>query len=70
MSPSIVFRAQTDLRNAGLPPNTHAVVNLTGRTIGDPKYRWTDTYKTDVWTSRVNSTTTLREVRKFLSVVP
>lgn len=48
-----------ELENKGLPEHTTAVVNVTGQNVLDPTRRWTSGLKQNVWTSRINSTSSL-----------
>uniref|UniRef100_A0A8D8U4N0 Epimerase family protein SDR39U1 n=2 Tax=Cacopsylla melanoneura TaxID=428564 RepID=A0A8D8U4N0_9HEMI len=44
------------LSKSGIPEGTHAVVNLVGQNILQPGSIWTEQYKKDVYSSRVNRT--------------
>lgn len=48
-----------DLEKNGLPPYTHAVVNLAGQNVLDPTRRWTAGFSQNVWNSRINTTTAI-----------
>ena len=61
-SPSSDVITWRDLTAGGLPAGTHGVINVTGRTIGDVKYRWDEQYRRDVIASRVASARALCKV--------
>lgn len=44
-----------DLKNLGIPNNTQAVVNLAGQNVLDIFHRWTPTFKTKVYDSRIET---------------
>lgn len=45
-----------ELNERGLPDGTIAAVNVAGQNVLDPSRRWTPGFKQNVWTSRVNTT--------------
>jgi len=49
----------TELSKEGLPPDTDAVVNLAGQLLMDPMRRWDESFKRDLWRSRVDTTKSL-----------
>lgn len=48
-----------ELERNGIPNGVTAVVNLAGQNVLDPSRRWTDGFKQNVWTSRVNTSAAL-----------
>lgn len=50
-----------DLKSLGLPKNTTAVVNLAGQNVLDLFNRWTETFKSKVYNSRIDSAKALKE---------
>ena len=50
-----------DLKEFGLPQNTKAVVNLAGQNVLDCFNRWTDTFKTKVYDSRISTAKAFKE---------
>ncbi|XP_067637025.1 epimerase family protein SDR39U1 [Eurosta solidaginis] len=48
-----------DLERNGIPKGVTSVVNLAGQNVLDPSRRWTDGFKQNVWTSRVNTSSVL-----------
>uniref|UniRef100_A0A1A9ULK4 DUF1731 domain-containing protein n=1 Tax=Glossina austeni TaxID=7395 RepID=A0A1A9ULK4_GLOAU len=43
------------LENQGLPKGVTSVVNLAGQNVLDPTHRWTEAFKQNVWSSRINT---------------
>ncbi|XP_012157486.1 epimerase family protein SDR39U1 [Ceratitis capitata] len=48
-----------DVERNGIPNGITSVVNLAGQNVLDPSRRWTDGFKQNVWTSRVNTSAAL-----------
>lgn len=46
-----------DLNESGLPKNTVAAINVAGQNVLDPTQRWSEGFQQNVWSSRVNTTT-------------
>jgi len=68
-TPIIVSRAPgpsrltyTNLESNGLPVNTTAIVNLAGQNVLDFFHRWTGTFKSQVYDSRINTAKAFKEV--------
>lgn len=57
--PGLSHITWTDLDKNGLPSDTSAVVNLAGQNVLDPTRRWTPGFKQNVWSSRINTTTSI-----------
>ncbi|XP_017492568.1 PREDICTED: epimerase family protein SDR39U1 isoform X1 [Rhagoletis zephyria] len=64
-----------ELERSGIPNNVTAVVNLAGQNVLDPSRRWTDGFKQNVWTSRINTSVALAkaigaapQVKAFVNV--
>jgi uncharacterized protein (TIGR01777 family) len=57
--PGVNHITWTDLDKLGLPSETDAVVNLAGQNVLDPSRRWTPGFKQNVWSSRINTTSSL-----------
>lgn len=50
-----------ELNEKGLPDDTFAAINVAGQNVLEPTRRWTDGFKQNVWSSRVNTTSSLVE---------
>ncbi|XP_059490744.1 epimerase family protein SDR39U1 [Neocloeon triangulifer] len=50
-----------ELQKTGIPDRCKAVINLAGQNILDPKHRWTEGFKQNVYSSRINTTQWLAE---------
>jgi len=48
-----------EIKQDGLPNDTHAVINLAGELLMNPLRRWDSSFKKDLWDSRINTNTTL-----------
>ena len=51
----------SDLKELGIPSNTKAVVNLAGQNVLDFFHRWTDTFKSQVYDSRIDTAKAFKE---------
>lgn len=50
-----------ELNEKGLPPDTFAAINVAGQNVLDATRRWTEGFKQNVWSSRVNTAAAFAE---------
>lgn len=50
-----------DISNQGIPDDIYGVINVAGANVLDPKKRWNDEFKNEVYKSRVDTNTILAE---------
>ena len=61
---------KTDVTTTGLPQGTKAVINVSGQNVLDPRRRWTEGFKQNVISSRVETTKALANAIKRMEEPP